>query len=73
MAQNNKTKKGFWIAENLDKEIDSYLVLDNCDSRSEFVEKAVQFYIGYLNTKNASAFLPEALSDMLIGTMDHYA
>ena len=73
MTENNKVKKGFWITEKLDKEIDSYLTLDNCDSRSEFVENAVHFYIGYLNTKNAGAFLPQALSDMMIGTMDHYA
>ena len=30
---------------------------DNCKSQSEFIEKAVEFYLGYLNTKNAGAFL----------------
>lgn len=73
MTENNKVKKGFWITGKLDEEIDSYLALDDCDSRSEFVEKAVQFYIGYLNTKNADAFLPQAVSAVLIGTMDYYA
>ena len=46
---------------------------DNCKSQSEFVEKAIQFYAGYLNTKNASAFLPEVLSTILIGIMDDFA
>ena len=72
MIENNKTKKGFWIAPDLDEEIDIYLRMDNCASRSEFVEKALRFYIGYLNTKNASAFLPEVLSTMLIGTLDNF-
>lgn len=72
MTENNKTKKGFWIAHDLDEEIDIYLRMDNCASRSEFVEKALRFYIGYLNTKNASAFLPEVLSTVLIGTMDNF-
>ena len=73
MADNNKVKKGFWITEDMDKEIDAYLQLDNCDSRSEFVMNALKFYIGYINTKNASAFLPEALSAMLTGTLDGFA
>ena len=73
MADNNKVKKGFWITEDMDKEIDAYLQLDNCDSRREFVMNALKFYIGYMNTKNASAFLPEALSAMLTGTLDGFA
>lgn len=72
MSENNKVKKGFWITENMDRDIDIYLQLDNCGSRSEFVTNALNFYIGYLNTKNARTFLPEALSTVVIGTMDNY-
>lgn len=63
-SESRKTKKGFWISEDLDEKVDIYLRLDNCASRSEFVENALRFYIGYLNTKNAGGFLPEALSAM---------
>ena len=73
MTENSKIKKGFWLSEDLDEKIDNYLRLDNCSSRSEFVEQALRFYIGYLNTKNAGAFLPEALSAMMTGTLDYYA
>ena len=72
-SEYRKTKKGFWISEDLDEKVDVYLHLDNCASRSEFVENALRFYIGYLNTKNAGAFLPEAFSAMLTGTLDNYA
>ena len=72
-SESRKTKKGFWISEDLDEKVDIYLRLDNCASRSEFVENALRFYIGYLNTKNAGAFLPEALSAMLTGTLDNFA
>ena len=34
---------------------------------------ALKFYVGFLNTKNSSAFLPEALSTMLTGTLDGFA
>ena len=37
------------------------------------MENALRFYIGYLNTQNAGAFLPQAISSMMIGTMDNYA
>lgn len=65
MEHNDKIKKAFWITEDMDREIDAHLKQDNCSSRSEFVMNALKFYVGYLNTKNASAFLPEVLSATL--------
>ena len=73
MEHNDKIKKAFWITEDMDREIDAHLKQDNCSSRSEFVMNALKFYVGYLNTKNTSAFLPEALSATLTGTLDGFA
>lgn len=73
MEHNSKIKKAFWITEDMDREIDAHLKLDNCSSRSEFVMNALKFYVGFLNTKNASAFLPEVLSTTLTGTLDGFA
>ena len=42
---------------------------DNCGSQSEFVEKAIRFYDGYLHTDRASAFLPKVLLDVLEGSL----
>ena len=47
--------------------------LANCGSQSEFVEKAVRFYDGYLKAQNASAFLPHAVADVLEGTLGVFA
>ena len=47
--------------------------LANCGSQSEFVEKAVRFYDGYLKVQNAGAFLPHAVSDVLEGTLGVFA
>ena len=41
--------------------------LANCGSQSEFAEKAVRFYDGYLKVQNAGAFLPHAVADVLKG------
>lgn len=73
MEHNSKIKKAFWMTEDMDREIDAHLKQDNCSSRSEFVMNALKFYVGYLNTKNASAFLPEVLSATLTGTLDGFA
>ena len=44
MEHNDKIKKAFWITEDMDREIDAHLKLDNCSSRSEFVMNALKFY-----------------------------
>lgn len=38
---------------------------DNCKSRSEFIEKAVRFYAGYLSTQNAREYLPNVVISTL--------
>lgn len=43
---------------------------DNCATQSEFVEKAVRFYVGYLHADRDSRFLPEVLSQELDGKLD---
>ena len=68
-----KKKHAFWLMPETKTLVEQMYAADNCKSQSEFVEKAIQFYAGYLNTKNASAFLPEVLSTILIGIMDDFA
>ena len=68
-----KQKVTIFLTLSMKKKIEENYRADNCKSQSEFVEKAVDFYLGYLNTKNASAFLPEVLTTILIGIMDDFA
>ena len=68
-----KQKVTIFLTPSMKKKIEETYRADNCRSQSEFVEKAVDFYLGYLSTKNASAFLPEVLSTILIGIMDDFA
>ena len=42
---------------------------DNCQSQNEFIEKAIQFYAGYVSGKNAMEYLPPALVAALRGTV----
>ena len=66
---NNKEKYAFWLTPEAKKMVESDVALANCGSQSEFVEKAVRFYDGYLKVQNAGAFLPRAVADVLEGTL----
>lgn len=69
----NKAKFALWITPETKHQVEAIYTKDNCASQSEFIEKAVVFYLAYLNTKNTAAFLPEVLSTMLSGTLDMFA
>ena len=68
-----KQKTTVFFTPSVRRKIEDTYRIDNCKSQSEFIEKAVEFYLGYLNTKNAGAFLPEVLSTILIGITDDLA
>lgn len=70
---NNKEKYAFWLTPEAKKMIEINAPLANCGSQSEFVEKAVRFYDGYLKVQNAGAFLPHAVADVLEGTLGVFA
>lgn len=40
---------------------------DNCESNSEFAEKALEFYLGYLECKENRFFLPNAITSAIKG------
>ena len=43
--------------------------LDNCQNQSEFIEKAIHFYVGYVASKNGTEFLAPVLVSALQGTV----
>ncbi len=68
----NKKKFAVWLMPETKELVECHYAADNCKSQSEFIEKAIQFYIGYLHTNNACTFLPEAIASVLIGTLDNF-
>ena len=65
----NKKKHAFWLTPEAKTMVEEDARADNCGSQSEFVEKAVRFYDGYLKVQNAGAFLPHAVADVLEGSL----
>ena len=73
MAEENKKKTTIWLYPGTIQRMDGWLVEDNCQSRSEFVEKALRFYMGYLGTEDTSVYLSKALVSTLRGIIEDNA
>ncbi len=63
--QLNKKRTAVWMYPETIESIDRVFASDNCKSRSEFIEKAVTFYVGYLTSRQSS----EYLSQILVGAV----
>ena len=70
MEHENKTRTAIWLYPSTIQRMDALLDGDNSESRSEFVEKALAFYIGYIDTENVSEYLSRALVQTLQGIVD---
>ena len=67
MSDENKKRTAVWLSPSVIRRMDSWLEEDNCSTRSEFIEKALRFYMGYLATEDTSEYLSQALVDTLQG------
>ena len=68
--EENKKNYALWLYPETVRRMDSSLELANCQSRSEFVEKALHFYMGYLASEDITEYLSKALLTSLRGTLD---
>lgn len=73
-AVKEKIRFALWLKPNTMEKIRAASAQDDCGSLSEFIEKAVLAYLGYLSAGENTAFLPGAfLSTMkgIIAESDH--
>ena len=69
MDEENRLKITLWLKPGIVRRMDGWLEEDNCKTRSEFIEKALRFCMGYLATEDTSEYLSRALADTLRGTL----
>ena len=60
-----KRKFALWIKESTLDMVEDVYKEDNCGSRSEFIEKAIVFYVGYLTSNDNSQYLPSVVTSTL--------
>ena len=61
----NKKKFALWMYPDTLEKLEEIYREDNCASRSEFIEKAVRFYIGYLTAEKKDSYLPSVVTSTL--------
>lgn len=57
----NKRKFALWLYPETLEKIGQLYTADDCRSKSEFIEKAVQFYIDHLTAEDQRSMLPNAM------------
>ena len=75
----NETKERFPLRmkPETSRRLEQWYATDNCRSKNEFVEKAINFYVDYLETQDNQSLLPTVLQATLDGRLgrleDHIA
>ena len=62
-----KRKFALWATEGTLEKTKAWYKKDNCFSRSEFIEKAIDFYVGYLSSEENESYLPNIVISTLKG------
>ena len=68
-----KEKFALWITPECKQLVDDCYADNQCQSRSEYIEKAIWFYSGFLHAEKADRYLPKVLQQILSGTLDRFA
>ena len=64
-----KKKHSVCLSESAWADVEHHYQADNCSTKNEYIEKAIQFYSGYLDTEHAEEYLPRVLADVLEGKL----
>ena len=64
-----KRRFQLWLKPSVLYMADDLYAKDNCGSRSEFIEKAIQFYAGYLYAQQSQDYFPRVITSTLKGIM----
>lgn len=54
------------------RKIEQWYAADNCRSMNDFIEKAVNFYVGYLEVGDSNIFLTKALRSVIDGSIGKF-
>ena len=72
MRKERKIRVPLWITPSVSEDVAELYEQDNCRSPSEFIEKAVRFYCGYLRAETGSPYLSRVLTTTMRGMLDSF-
>ena len=65
----NKVKFALYLPPEKKAELERRYREEGCRSITAFIEKAIDFYLGYLNTNSTGAFLPKEIQSAIDGRL----
>jgi len=65
-----KNRHTVWLTDEAWAEVQKHYKEDNCSTLNEYIEKAIRFYSGYLDTDHAESYLPRVLAGVLDSKLD---
>ena len=72
-SQEVKQRFQLWVLPSTLELADQLYSSDNCASRSEFIEKAIQFYAGYVSNQQNQDYLAQVIPATVKGIVDENA
>lgn len=66
----NKNRHTVWLTDETWSKVKDHYRADNCSTQNEYIEKAIQFYSGYLDTEQADSYLPRVIAEVLEGKLN---
>lgn len=68
--EETKSKFALWAYPDTMKKVEKLYKEDNCKSKSEFIEKAILFYCGYLTAADYRQYFPNVIVSTMQGTLE---
>jgi len=65
----DKIKFLLWLYPDTRERVRELYCSDGCHSQSEFIEKAIRFYIGYITAEDDAAYLPNVFVSTMKATV----
>lgn len=69
MAKNHIS---IWLSEETLRECEANMANIECPTRSKYIEKAIQFYNGYLHDKNNEQYVSNTINKTIKGMLDSF-
>lgn len=66
-----KSRYSLWLSDDNMKKADMVYSLDHCKSRSEFVDRAIRFYCGYVESNIAEDYIADVFVQTLFPKLDN--
>ena len=69
LSFSNKVKFALWVYPQTLNDVAVHFKSDNCKSQSEFIEKAIKFYIGYLDEEKSVNYISPLITETVNATI----